>query len=163
MRVLVLNHDYRPLTICSVQRAIGLLCCRKAELLAARDGYFLHSPSTRLPLPSIIRLRYYVAIPHKRVMLSRRNVLRRDGFRCQYCGSRERLTVDHVVPKSKGGTDSWENLVTACTACNNRKGNRTPEEAGMRLLRRPFRPSHILFLRASAGNFEESWKPYLFM
>lgn len=161
--VLVLNCDYSALTICSVQRAIVLLHLRKADLVEAHDNRFVRSPSTRLPWPSIVRLRAYVRLPYKRVMLSRKNVLRRDNFRCQYCGQREKLTIDHVHPKSRGGRDTWENLVAACVPCNNRKGNRTPQECGMELLRTPFRPSHVMFIREYMGSRDKSWRPYLFL
>ena len=98
-----------------------------------------------------MRLTRYVRVPYRKVLLTRRNVLRRDGHRCVYCGATERLTLDHVLPKSRGGPDAWENLVAACTPCNNRKGNRTPEEAGMRMSRRPFRPSHVMYMRDLIG------------
>lgn len=161
--VLVLNQDYCALTICSVERAVVLVLMRKAELVEAHDQRFVRSPSTRLPWPSIVRLKAYVSVPYKRIMLSRKNVLRRDRFRCQYCSSRDKLTIDHVIPKSRGGRDTWENLVAACTRCNNRKGNRTPDEANMRLLRKPFRPSHVMFIRDYVGTLDETWKPYLFL
>ena len=161
--VLVLNQDYRALTICSVERAVVLVILQKAELVHARPDRFVRSPSTQLPWPSIVRLKAFVRVPYKRIMISRKNVLRRDRFRCQYCGSRDRLTIDHVLPKSRGGRDTWENLVAACTPCNNRKGNRTPDEAGMKLLRRPFRPSHVMFIRDLIGTLDDTWKPYLFL
>ncbi len=161
--VLVLNQDYCALTICSVERAVILVLMRKAELVQADDHRFVRSPSTHLPWPSIVRLKAYVSVPYKRIMLSRKNILRRDRFRCQYCRGREKLTIDHVVPRSRGGRDTWENLVTACTRCNNRKGNRTPEEANMRLFRKPFRPSHVMFIRDYVGTLDETWKPYLFL
>ncbi len=162
-QVLVLNQDYSALTVCSVERAIVLVLLRKAEVVAVRPGRFVRSPSVQLPWPSVVRLKWYVRVPYKHIMLNRRNILRRDGYRCQYCGSRENLTVDHIIPRSRGGRDTWENLVTACTRCNNRKGNRTPEEAGMRLRSRPFRPSHIMFIREFVGTIDDAWKPYLFM
>ncbi len=161
--VLVLNQDYRALTICSVQRAAVLVLLQKADLVEALPERYLRSPSCRLPWPSIVRLKAYVTVPYKRILLSRKNVLRRDRFRCQYCGSRDRLTIDHILPKSRGGPDSWENLVAACVPCNNRKGNRTPEEAHMTLRRKPFRPSHIMFIRDYVGTVDETWKPYLFL
>ncbi|WP_456425464.1 HNH endonuclease [Rhodocaloribacter sp.] len=161
--VLVLNQDYRALTICSVQRAAVLVLLQKADLVEALPERYLRSPSCRLPWPSIVRLKAYVTVPYKRILLSRKNVLRRDRFRCQYCGSRDRLTIDHILPKSRGGPDSWENLVAACVPCNNRKGNRTPEEARMTLRRKPFRPSHIMFIRDYVGTVDETWKPYLFL
>ena len=161
--VLVLNQDYGAITICSVRRAFVLVLMQKAELVAANDGRMLRSPTREYEWPSIIRLKRYVPAPYRRVMLSRHNVHRRDGNICQYCGKRERLTIDHVMPKSRGGRDTWENLVSACVPCNNRKGDRTPEEASMPLLRNPFRPSHVMFIRDYVGKLEETWKPYLFI
>lgn len=161
--VLVLNQDYSALTVCSVQRAVILIHLHKADLVEALPGQFMRSPSVSFPWPSIVRLRFYVRVPYRRIMLSRKNILRRDGFRCQYCGHRESLTVDHVLPKSRGGPDTWKNLVAACTSCNNKKGNRTPDEARMSLRRKPFRPSHIMFIRDYVGTVEEAWKPYLFL
>lgn len=161
--VLVLNQDYRAVTVCSVQRALVLVLLQKAELVEATPDRFIRAPSQRFPCPSIVRLKVFVRVPYKRIMLTRKNVLRRDRFRCQYCGGRERLTVDHVLPKSRSGGDTWENLVAACTPCNNRKGSRTPEEAGMHLRRKPFRPSHVMFIRDLMGTVEDTWKPYLFL
>jgi 5-methylcytosine-specific restriction endonuclease McrA len=150
------------LTICSVERALILVLLQKAEVVEALPDRFVRSPSQRFPWPSIVRLKGYVRVPYRRIMLTRRNVLRRDGHRCQYCGSRERLTLDHVVPKSRGGPDAWDNLVAACVPCNNKKGNRTPEEAQMTLRRRPFRPSHVMYLRDFLGSLDDAWKPYLY-
>ena len=161
--VLVLNQDFSALTVCSVQRAVVLIHLHKADLVEALPGHFMRSPSVSFPWPSIVRLRFYVRVPYRRIMLSRKNILRRDNFQCQYCGHRESLTVDHVVPKSRGGADAWKNLVAACTSCNNKKGNRTPDEARMPLRRKPFRPSHIMFIRDYVGTVEDTWKPYLFL
>lgn len=161
--VLVLNQDYRALTVCSVERAVVLIHLHKAELVESLPGHFLRSPSVQFPWPSIVRLKMYVRVPYRKIMLSRKNILRRDRFRCQYCGSRQKLTVDHVMPRSRGGRDTWLNLVAACTSCNNKKGNRTPEEAHMPLRRKPFRPSHVMFIRDYVGNLDETWKPYLFL
>jgi len=161
--VLVLNQDYRALTVCSVQRATVLVLLQKAELVQAEPDRWLRSPSTQVPWPSIVRLRAYVALPFKRITLTRKNVMRRDRNRCQYCGNRDALTIDHVLPRSRGGRDTWENLVTACVPCNNRKGSRTPDEAGMALRRRPFRPSHVMFIRDYVGTLDDTWKPYLFL
>lgn len=161
--VLVLNQDYRALTVCSVERATVLVLLQKADLVEAESGRWIRSPSLRLPWPSIVRLRAYVSIPFKRITLTRRNVMRRDRSRCQYCGHRDRLTIDHVLPRSRGGRDTWDNLVTACVPCNNRKGNRTPDEAGMRLRTRPFRPSHVMYIRDYVGALDDTWKPYLFL
>jgi len=161
--VLVLNQDYRALTVCSVQRATVLVLLQKAELVQAEPDRWLRSPSTQVPWPSIVRLRAYVALPFKRITLTRKNVMRRDRNRCQYCGNRDALTIDHVLPRSRGGRDTWENLVTACVPCNNRKGSRTPDEAGLTLRRRPFRPSHVMFIRDYVGTLDDTWKPYLFL
>ena len=161
--VLVLNQDYSALTVCSVQRAVVLIHLDKADLVEALPGHALHSPRKIFPWPSIVRLRFYVHVPYRRIMLSRKNVLRRDGFCCQYCSRCDHLTVDHVVPKSRGGRDTWANLVAACIRCNNRKGSRTPAEAGMSLHRKPFRPSHVTFIRDCVGIVADTWKPYLFL
>ncbi len=121
----------------------------------------LRTVSNSYPLPSIIRLFRYVNLPYKGVMLSRQNIFKRDGGKCQYCGSTKDLTLDHVIPRSKGGRSSWDNLVSACKNCNSKKGDFTPEEANMPLKRRPFKPSFIMFLRDFSGPVEEDWKPYL--
>ncbi len=160
----MLNNNYEPLSICNVKKAICLLYLGKAELIAASDGRLLRSVTFTMPLPSIVRLSVYVHVPYKRIVLSRKNILRRDGHRCQYCGRSDvSLTVDHVVPKARGGDETWENLVAACVRCNNAKGDRTPVEAHMVLRRKPIRPSHVMFLRDYAGDVDEEWKPYLFM
>ena len=161
--VLVLNRDYSALTICSVKRAVVMLHLRKVELVEALGGRAIRSAALHHPWPSIVRLKLYVRVPYRRIMLTRKNVIRRDGFRCQYCGSRDKLTIDHVLPRSRGGRDSWENLVAACVPCNNRKGNRTPDEARMPLRRRPFRPSHVMFIRDFVETLDDGWKPYLFI
>lgn len=161
--VLVLNQDYSALTVCSVERAIILIHLQKVHLVEAVEGEYIRSPSTRLPWPSIVRLKSYVRVPYKKVMLSRKNVLRRDRNTCQYCGATSNLTIDHILPKSRGGRDTWTNLVAACVSCNNRKGDCTPEEAGMELLRDPFRPSYVMFIRDFVGKLDDTWKPYLFL
>lgn len=161
--VLLLNADYSAMSVCSVERAVVLVLLQKADMLHSRDGRVIRSQRMRVPFPSVVRLRAYVRVPYRRIMLTRKNVLRRDGFRCQYCGGRDHLTIDHVHPRSRGGRDTWENLVTACTDCNSRKGSRTPDEARMPLARKPFRPSHVMFIRDYVGRLDESWKPYLFL
>jgi len=160
----VLNQNYEALTICNTKKAIVLLLTDRAEIIAQRDGLMIRSPSITLPFPSIIRLDKYVHVRYKQVMLSRKNILRRDNYKCQYCGRSDLpLTIDHVVPKSRGGQDLWENLVAACIKCNNKKGDRTLEEANMKLIRKPFRPSHIMFLKHFVGQVDERWKPYLYL
>lgn len=103
-------------------------------------------------------------MPYKKIELTRRNILRRDANKCQYCGKKATdMTIDHVVPRSRGGRDSWENLVTACVNCNNHKGNKTPEEANMPLMVQPKKPHHIMFLKQFIGRLEDNWRPFLFM
>lgn len=161
--VLVLNQDYRAISICNIERAITLIWLQKADVIAHKKDRVIRTSSLSFPFPSVIRLRSYVHMPYRNVILSRRNVLRRDAFECQYCRKKDGLTLDHVIPKSRGGRDVWDNLVTACNSCNNRKGNKTPEEAQMPLLRKPFRPSHVMFLRDYLGFIDDDWKPYLFL
>ncbi len=161
--VLVLNQDYQALSLCSAERAFVLVYLRKAELVHASSKQALHSVKQSFLLPTIIRLFNYVRVPYKKVGLSRVNIFRRDEGSCQYCGSKQNLTLDHVIPRSRGGKESWENLTTACQACNTRKGDMTPEEAGMPLKRKPFRPSYIMYLRDFSGKVEEEWRPFLLM
>ena len=136
----------------------------RAEIIETLDGQRVRSVSTSIAVPSVVRLGAYIRVPHKRIMLSRKNIIKRDGGVCQYCGRKASpMTVDHVVPKNMGGKDTWENLVAACAICNNRKGQRTPEQAGMKLLRKPRRPNHITFIKQFIGVKDTSWKRYLFM
>ncbi|GAB4395753.1 MAG: HNH endonuclease [Microscillaceae bacterium] len=160
-KVLILNQDYRALTVCSVQKAFILVYLKKAEMVAQASEGQLRTVSDLYPMPSIIRLYRYVNLPYKGVMLSRQNIFKRDSNRCQYCGSVKDLTLDHVIPRSRGGRSTWDNLVTACRTCNSRKGDLTPEEANMPLYRKPFKPSFIMFLRDFSGKIHEDWEPYL--
>lgn len=163
-KVLILNHNYEPISVCNIQKAVVLLYLGKAELVEAHDGKSIRSVSIVMPFPSIVRLCVFVHVPFKKIILSRKNILRRDGHRCQYCGRGDLpVTVDHIIPKARGGEDIWENLVCACVRCNNRKGDQTPHEAGMRLIRKPLRPSHVTFIRHFVSNLDDRWKPYLFM
>lgn len=161
--VLVLNQDYQPISVCSVQRSVKLVFLEKAELLHEDPDRVLRTVATEYSYPSVIRLRRYIRLPYNRIVLSRRNIMKRDKYTCQYCGLKAGLTLDHVVPKSRGGKDSWENLVTACNHCNVKKGNRTPDEAAMPLHGMPYRPVHITFFQNLVGSVQENWKPYLYM
>lgn len=163
-KVLVLNQSYEPLCISNVRRAVVLLYLGKAEVIEPLDHQFLRSMRLRLPVPSIVRLLLYKRVPTRKVVLSRKNILVRDNFQCQYCGRKNiPLTVDHVVPRVKGGKIKWENLVCACVFCNNKKGNRRPAEAGMNLRRIPRIPDYISFLSFLVDKVHEKWKPYLFL
>jgi len=162
--VLLLNQNYEPLTICSARRAIILLFQGKAEMIETADGLKIRSISRSYDLPSVVRLWQYRKVPYKKIMLTRKNILARDAHRCQYCGTAKGpMTVDHVVPKMKNGNDSWENMVCACVKCNNKKGDRTPEKAGMKLLKIPKRPTFITFIQRYIGDSNDRWRQYLFM
>ena len=162
--VLVLNRNYEPLSVCSVRRAVVLIYLGKAELVETLDGIKLRSISQNLSVPSVVKLGFYIKVPPKNVILSRKNIIKRDGHRCQYCGTTHApMTVDHIVPKIYGGLDTWENLVCACIFCNNKKGDRTPEKAGLPLLKKPKRPNHITFIQQFIGISDERWKRYLFL
>jgi 5-methylcytosine-specific restriction endonuclease McrA len=161
--VLVLNQNYEPLSICTAKRAIVMVFLGKAEIVE-KDVVDIHSVSRSFPLPSVVRLSMYIAIPRKKILLTRKNILKRDSYRCQYCGTKHQpLTLDHVIPKNRGGEDTWENLVCACAQCNNKKGQRTPEEAGMVLTRFPRRPSYLMFIRYFIGISDQRWRRYLFL
>ena len=156
-KVLILNQDYSAIAVCTVQKAFVLVYLDKAELVAKANGSVLHTVTSSYPVPSVIRLQRYVRVPYYGISMSRHNVLRRDNFTCQYCGTGKNLTLDHLVPRSRGGDTSWHNLVTACMLCNTRKGNRTPEEAGLKLLRKPKRPSLQSFLQLHQDANSEDW------
>jgi len=162
--VLVLNATYEPLSVVSIKRAVILLLKEKAELVEAAEAK-LHAEHFSLPVPLVIRLVYYVRIPRRLALpLTRRTVLARDHYTCQYCGAmpgKAQLTIDHVLPRSRGGETSWNNVVTACRRCNQRKGNRTPAEAGMRLRSRPRRPRYVVLALLGEGSPPESWNKYL--
>ena len=162
-RVLILNASYEPLHVCSVKRAVTLLMQDIAERVEDSDK-ILRSPSQIFAVPSVIRLKKYVKRPpHQRVAFNRKNVFRRDDNTCQYCGTRSSdLTLDHVVPRSRSGATSWENVVACCRSCNARKRDRTPEEARMLLKRRPYAPR---FMFSSAfgilPSIDPIWRKYL--
>ena len=161
-QVLVLNASYEPLNITTWRRAMVMMIKGKAESLE-QDSTRQIRRGTHLP--TVIRLRQYVHVPFRQLPMTRRNVFHRDGQRCQYCGCRgEQLSIDHVIPRSRGGEDTWENVTTACLICNVRKGNRTPKEAGMPLLRVPRRPLSSLSFEATrqinSGRHQE-WAKYV--
>lgn len=162
--VLVLNATYEPLNVVSVRRAVVLLLKEKAELVEMAEAK-LRAEHLEVPVPLVIRLVTYVRVPRRfDLPVSRRTVLSRDNYTCQYCGARparEELTVDHVLPRSRGGEHVWENVVTACGPCNRRKGDRTPAEAGMPLRREPFRPRYIAIALLGRGDTHGVWEKYL--
>lgn len=164
--VLVLNASYEPINICAARRALVLVL--KGVASAEEETHVpVHSPRHVLRLPSVIRLLEYRRIPHQGRSLSRKNILLRDRYTCQYCHRTlpsAELTLDHVVPRSRAGESAWENLVACCHTCNNRKGSRTPEEAGMKLARapRPFNLHTSRHLMRLLARSDAQWRKYLF-
>jgi 5-methylcytosine-specific restriction endonuclease McrA len=160
-KVLVLNASYEPLNITTWRRAVVLLLKGKAEQLEYQQHYIY----SKFPVPTVIRLRYYVRVPYKEIPLTRRNILERDDHTCQYCDYKgDNLTLDHVIPRSRGGKDTWENLVAACVRCNVNKGNRTPTEAHMPLRiepRRPYSSLHFEVARYIKSGRNKEWKKYV--
>jgi len=158
---LVLNASYEPLSVVSARRAVVLLVRDKAELVESQGGHW-RSERMRIPIPAVIRLVRYVRVPYRRrVPLNRRAVFARDGSICQYCGDRAE-NLDHVIPRSRDGTHTWENIVAACRPCNTRKGNRTPQEAGMELAAPPEAPrQHGWLLVGLGAPPHPSWDTYL--
>jgi 5-methylcytosine-specific restriction endonuclease McrA len=160
--VLVLNQNYEPLNVCHPRRAIVLIDGGKAEILEV-DGLVYRSPTRSVRIPSVIRLNHLVKRPRPRVRLTRREIFLRDQFMCQYCGARTKeLTLDHVVPKHRGGRHQWDNLVSACQACNHRKGGKTVEEARMALHRTPFEPNATpQYLFQPYLDVNEAWRKFI--
>ena len=160
--VLVLNRNFEPLNVCDTRRAVGLLLLGKAEIVENGRGE-IRTAAAAFPRPSVIRLASFITRPRPRVKLTKREVFRRDDFRCQYCGTTSsRLTIDHVIPRHRGGGHHWDNLVTACPLCNRRKGGRLVHEAHMLLMRLPSEPhptATYLFGRYTRDYRE--WSKYL--
>jgi len=160
--VLVLNANFEPINVCDTRRAIGLILNEKASLVLNGRGH-IRTVSHIFPRPSIIRLNKMVRRPRPKVKLTKREILRRDNFICQYCGQHYSfLTIDHVTPRHMGGEHTWENLVTACPSCNHRKGGRTIEQTQMHLLRIPAAPpSTAQYIFARHLNENEEWLPFI--
>lgn len=159
-QVLVLNASYEPLSLVSVRRAVVLLLREKAELIDGTSE-IIRSATRSMSVPLVIRLKRYVKLPHRRVPPTRSAVMLRDGHICQYCGAtpgRPHLTLDHVVPRSRGGAQDWPNLVTACKGCNQKKGSNTPDEAMMSLLRKPTEPSYVSLVLMSNPLAAARWE-----
>jgi 5-methylcytosine-specific restriction endonuclease McrA len=164
--VLVLNASYEPINVCAARRAI-VLVLKGVAMTEEENGHYLHSTRISIRVPSVIRLLEYRRIPHQTRSLSRKNILLRDRNVCQYCGAvlpSGELTLDHVIPRSRGGASTWENLVACCHSCNRRKGNQSVHEAGMKLMREPrafnlHTSRHIMRL---IGHSDAKWRKYLF-
>lgn len=161
MRTLVLNAGYEPLGVVSFKRALILVLNQKATIIAGLGSEEVHSSKKTFTLPSVILLTRYVRVPSMRMIpVTRRGVLRRDGWRCAYC-SKAANTVDHVLPKSKGGVDSWENLVAACLKCNNAKGDKFLTDLGWSLKQAPKMPSGANWLIRGAEHTQPEWDDFL--
>ncbi|HEX2058780.1 MAG TPA: HNH endonuclease [Actinomycetota bacterium] len=161
-RALVLNASYQPLCVVPVRRALVLVLKSKAEVLH-HNGMVFRSESLEIPAPSVVRLNYFVKVPYRaRASMSRRAVFVRDNFECQYCG-RPAENVDHVVPKSRGGGHTWDNVVAACRPCNSRKENRSPADVGLRLRRKPAAPHDSVWIVVAVDRVDQTWEPYLRM
>lgn len=164
---LLLNATYEPLSIVSWKKAITLVLLNKAEMLEPQDRE-VSSATRAFVLPSVLRLYSRVKVPRRAVQFSRSNVYRRDNFRCQYCERKypvSSLTFDHVIPRSRGGQTTWENIVTSCEDCNRLKGDRTPAEARMPLASKPKEPRWWPFSSGSwdYGDYSDRWKTYMWI
>lgn len=163
-RALLLNFSYEPLRVISWQRAVTLSFLGKVEVIDTYDRY-IRSVSVAIKAPAVVRLLRYVKIPKRRVSLSRTAILKRDEYACQYCGKKLTLkdaTVDHVIPRSKGGKTIWSNVVTACAGCNRKKGDRTPAQAGMQLVKKPREPSYWMSVsNSSSSNVPHIWQAFI--
>ena len=159
-KALVLNATYEPLCVVPARRALVLVLKEKAEVLHATDRAF-HSERAAMPEPSVIRLTYFVKVPFRaRAALNRRAVFARDEHRCQYCGAAAE-NIDHVIPRSRGGPHTWENVVAACRPCNTRKEDHLMQEVGLMLRRRPVAPHELTWIVVAVGTVHPHWEPYL--
>ncbi len=161
-QVLVLNASFEPLNITTWQRATVLMLKGKAESLEEDANHAIRSD---IKLPTVIRLRCFIKVPYRELALNRKNLIQRDNFSCQYCGHKgEKLSIDHVIPRSRGGKDIWENVAAACISCNMKKGNRTPKEANMPLRKNPHKPFNTLCFEASKlinSGCHKEWGKYV--
>jgi 5-methylcytosine-specific restriction endonuclease McrA len=160
--VLVLNATYEPINVCTVRRAVVLLLKAKAEVIE-HGTWELRSENTAIARPVVIRLVTYVKVPRDsaRRKITRRAVFARDDWTCQYCGGRSNLTVDHVIPRSKGGVSTWDNIVASCAPCNRRKGDRMPRQANMHPRRPPRTPHPAIFIQVSGPSIPAVWRQYM--
>ena len=161
-KVLLLNNSYEPISIISGKKAIVMYFLDKVDIILKSDTT-IRSLYINFEMPEVIKLRNYIYIKRSKIPLTRKNLLKRDKGTCQYCGkSQGEVTIDHVVPKHKGGVDSWTNLVVACKKCNMNKGNYLLKDIDMKLMRKPFEPSRITYLQ-DIGRENKSWHPYLYL
>lgn len=162
--VLLLNSDFEPLNVCNIRRAMSLILLGKADVIH-EDGQLILTSRGHLQAPSIVKMRYHVRRPLPQLRLSRHSVLARDKYTCQYCGAKgKELTIDHVIPRWMGGPQSWDNLVACCRKCNLKKGDKTPQQAHMKIANKPRRPHFIPYISLPAylkARSKEDWAMYL--
>ena len=159
-QVLVLNTTYQPINVTSLSRGFKLVFKGKAEVLEHISKEPIVTERKKFKRPTVIRLLKYVSVPFRKVYLCRSNIFKRDDYSCLYCGSSKDLTLDHVIPRSRGGRNTWQNLATCCKSCNGEKDNKTPKEANMTLRHIPFRPSYIYYVQ-KFNTMHESWSFYV--
>jgi 5-methylcytosine-specific restriction endonuclease McrA len=161
-RVLVLNNDYTAIAVTNTKTAIKLLFSERAEIIKHKPNKFIYTVDDKYQMPSILRLKKWININKVKVPLNKRNIFIRDNYTCAYCGAKENLTLDHMIPKSKGGEDSWDNLVTCCTTCNNKKDDMMLYETKMKLKYKPSKPSYLKwFSYIGKQSLEDGWDDYL--
>ncbi|MBS1249989.1 MAG: hypothetical protein MAG431_01578 [Chloroflexi bacterium] len=160
--VLVLNGNYAPINVCTTRRAMGLIVVGKANLVLDGRGV-IRTVSKKFPKPSVIRLREIVKLPRPQVKLNKKEIFRRDNYRCQYCGKHSHdLTVDHIVPQRLGGESTWKNLITACAKCNHKKGGQTLQQSGLKLQSVPRQPpSSAKYIFKNYLRQYEEWEPFI--
>ena len=161
-KVLLLNNSYEPISVITAKKAIIMYFLDKVDVVK-KSKIVINSLYLKFNIPEVIKLKNYIYIKHSKIPLTRKNILKRDNNTCQYCGkNKSEITIDHILPKDKGGNDSWNNLVVACKRCNMIKGNYLLKDIDMQLIRKPFEPTKIIYLQ-NVGKNNKSWHPYLYL
>ena len=161
-KVLLLNNSYEPISIITAKKAVIMYFLDKVDVVK-KSKIVINSLYLKFSIPEVIKLKNYIYIKHSKIPLTRKNILKRDNNTCQYCGkNKSEITIDHILPKDKGGNDSWNNLVVACKRCNMIKGNYLLKDIDMQLIRKPFEPTKIIYLQ-NVGKNNKSWHPYLYL
>ena len=164
MKVLVLNMDYSPINITTIQRGFKLVFKGKAEIVTHEEENPIKTERKSYRRPTVIRLLRYITLPFRKINLNRQNIYRRDGHKCIYCGSKNNLTLDHVVPKCKNGANTWKNLVTCCGSCNVKKGDKLVDdfllEYDLKMSHQPFRPTYLYFIE-KINNLNSDWRQFV--
>ena len=161
-KVLLLNNSYEPISIITAKKAVIMYFLDKVDVVK-KSKIVINSLYLKFNIPEVIKLKNYIYIKHSKIPLTRKNILKRDNNTCQYCGkNKSEITIDHILPKDKGGNDSWNNLVVACKRCNMIKGNYLLKDIDMQLIRKPFEPTKIIYLQ-NVGKNNKSWHPYLYL